>query len=192
MNIGTGHAKGIYTIFMNSGDIFSKGSLKVIVDKLRLRPDFLFGDNIVLYPSKKVSRYRRATTPSSVYHGIWCSHQALIVKSDLLRMHPFNYKHYPNGADTEFAFWLATKPGLNFKRIDEVLAIVQAEGNSDIKRIASLIEINRIRRVYFPDKCVRNTLSYIIDLFVARIKLTVKRALPENLLIKIYKLKYNG
>ena len=190
MNIGANLANGSFTVFMNSGDAFYEDAVSIILEESKEYCDAIYGNNIVHYPSKNFSRTRHAASPNQIYSGIWCSHQALIVKTKLLLQHPFNFHEYPNGADTEFAFWLACNPKIIFRRIDKVLAIVQAEGNSDIKRIESLNEIHRIRKIYFSNRQLRNSFLYFTELLMAKAKILVKQILPNVWLVKIYKFKY--
>lgn len=97
MNKGILMGEGLYTVFMNSGDIFySSSTLSMVyqaLDESSSDLDLLFG-GAVLYFGKSRSYLRRPIIAHRIiWHGLPANHQATYYRSALLRSYPFDLRY---------------------------------------------------------------------------------------------------
>lgn len=133
MNKGARLASGTWIIFMNAGDRFySSDALRDLLRGSGADADLLYGNHEVRYPGGS-SRIQRAASPSRLWKGMICSHQALLSKTELLRKTPFDANERITG---DFAYLLQQQvAGKRIVYRDVVVASILAGGLSDTRRV---------------------------------------------------------
>lgn len=124
MNKAIKMATGEYIIFMNSGDCFAN---KEVLRKVFTSPvkDIMYGNSIRVFKEKKIcERYRESRVWRILYlaYGRMVCHQSMIVRTELLKKHPFNL-NYNICADREFLAW-ATKKNCSCRYLDLAISVV--------------------------------------------------------------------
>jgi len=152
MNKAIKMATGEYIIFMNSGDWFAN---KDVLRKVFASPlmDIMYGNCIRVFKDKKVcERYRESRIWRILYlaYGMMVCHQSMIVRTELLKKHPFDLK-YKICADREFLAW-ATKKNCSCKYLDFTVSVVDnTEGLSSNQANKNVIrkETDCVIKKYF-------------------------------------------
>lgn len=134
MNKGVRHASGEWIVFMNAGDRFAhEEALSQLVNpEMARQTDLLYGSTIlerdfgtVLVRPRPLSYLQRKMA--------FC-HQAMAVRTALLREHPFDLR-FPVCADFEFVHWCYTS-GKRLREMDTTVAIFDGtKGNSRQHRL---------------------------------------------------------
>lgn len=86
MNKGIAHAKGEFTIFMNSGDEFASNDILTKVEKYGLNTDFIFGGTVKTKNGQQISNEKPEdiiTVYTLLYRSI--CHQSTFTKTTLLK-----------------------------------------------------------------------------------------------------------
>lgn len=100
MNKGIARATGDIIGFMNSDDWYADGAIAAIVDSFsKTDADIVYGKTIV--SKNGICQERINGSLNDICFGMVFCHQAVFVKSDLLRYHPFDIS-YKIVADYEF------------------------------------------------------------------------------------------
>jgi glycosyltransferase involved in cell wall biosynthesis len=143
MNRGLLLSGGEYLIFMNGGDIFvDRDVLERVSRAIRdTRPDIAYGGHIVAYPNE-IMRARPPGCHRRLWQGSQFSHQAAIIRSELLRARPYDTR-WRFASDFE-TFWTAFNSRKIFQKLDLPIAKVLAGGVSDTNRLAVIGEWQRI------------------------------------------------
>lgn len=138
MNKGIDLATGEWINFMNGGDVFyEKTSINDVFDNEDFSDvDIVYGNHQVVYPSGR-KRYAKAGLIKNIWKGSQFCHQASFVKTPYHKIHKFNLCT-KIVADFEF-FYNAWKKNAQCKFVDVVVALFEAGGVSDIKRIDSIV-----------------------------------------------------
>ena len=129
MNKGISLATGDWIYFLNAGDQFSGPEiLNEIVPQLN-QCDLAYGKHGADY-----GYFERVHTPGTLdelKHGMIFSHQAMFVRTDLLKKNPFDLQ-YKLASDYNFIYQLY-KEGKTFRQIENVVASLKAEGVSELQ-----------------------------------------------------------
>lgn len=143
MNKGIDLASGEWTIFMNAGDAFANNEIvSNIITHLNYDIDVLFGDCILKYPGFNI--IKKANKLEYLWKGMITTHQSIIIKTQLLKEHPFNV-NCKIGADFEQIYSLFEQ-NKKFKYIPVVISAVDTSGISNRKQSQSLYDhYNTIR-----------------------------------------------
>ena len=144
MNKGIQMAKGDYIIFMNSGDLLQADNL---IPLLKAQQDFdiVYGDTLIHY-TNGFERVAKASEVSELWKSLPFVHQSVLVKRELLQSNLFdlNYKYC---SDYELFCRLESKSA-SFKKVDQVIAQIEAGGVSDEKRDEATAEVFNISTSY--------------------------------------------
>jgi glycosyltransferase involved in cell wall biosynthesis len=182
MNKAIDVATGRWMIFINSGDTFSCPT--VVSDVLHTKysyADVIYGQYIVNYwnyAERKVIAGKR----TDLWKGNFTSHQAMFVRTTLMKAYHFNCE-FKSAADYELVAKLSTI-GYNFLYVPEVIAVISAGGMSDTRRFVAFSEYTKISTQYFPRKSSRICfLLKYVDLYFRSL---AKKILPSHIVNKIY------
>lgn len=137
MNKGVGMATGDYCIFMNAGDLFaSPTTLSEVVAEMN-GSDVAYGDIV------KNGRRKAALSPRNCHKMYYC-HQAVLVRTEVLRAYPFDIRHRFS-ADFKQAKQLYLA-GCTFQQLRVVVADYDTHGVSNTQRAAGLWDNIRVVR----------------------------------------------
>ena len=106
-----------------------------------------------------------------------CSHQSILIKSHILKKYPFDLK-YRIASDYN-TIYTAYKLGYKFKKVNEVIAEITANGLSDRKRILSLKERLDICHKY--SRSIKISAFYAAKMLEAIVKLALSKAVPNRI-----------
>ena len=144
MNKGVALAKGEWVLFMNAGDRFAASDvLSRIFGVEHANADILYGHHQRRYEAAGVTRLVPAEAPSVLPWRMHASHQAVLMRRELLLSHPFDISLL--AADYEVLLASLTL-GRRFALVDLVIASTEMGGLSDGARIKSLSERMAILR----------------------------------------------
>jgi glycosyltransferase involved in cell wall biosynthesis len=185
MNKGAHLAKGEWTMFLNSGDIFNNNHILTNIFKKSFEnKDIIYGDTIV---KQKNIKY---LVPSSIFSKTtsimpFC-HQSVIVKTDIVRKNKFSLK-YKYSSDFDFFSRCFVRKKI-FYNLNLTIATVLAKGLSDNSRQKVYSENIKILTKYNYSFFIIAKL-WFLKLFNF-IKDCVKYILPQNIILLILKFKY--
>ena len=186
MNKGIDRATGEWIIFMNAGDQFYSAN---VLDQLSLADDcdIIYGNSQVQYESG----FKRIAKPGKlekIWRGMSFTHQALIVRTDLTKMHTFNTSFkYCADFDQVFSFYNA---GKKFKYQDIIISIIEAGGVSDAKRHLATKEVYKINNSV--NNNIGMHLFFIFKILAGVIVINLKKLVPNQLRDAILKMKYRN
>lgn len=122
MNKGIEAATGDFILFLNAGDVFADE--RVLSDVAAFigehaEADAVYGDSEQIL---EYGRYRIKPAPERLNRTMSVSHQAIFVRTELLRAHPFDVRfHYAADYEQISALYLAGKKFLYFDRLISVV-----------------------------------------------------------------------
>lgn len=148
MNKAVDRARGEYVLFLNAGDAFAaEDTLERLLAVGTEQPDFLWGDceivgagRVVLDRADRMLRF--------LYRQMTVSHQSLVIRTDLLRTHPFDTT-LRVAADYEVLCWLVAGGRTGCYR-PVVVSRIEEEGFSSRNFFLGLAEKQTVSRRYFP------------------------------------------
>ncbi len=130
MNKGVSLCSGDYVAFLNADDWYPINSLDLVVGALlKTKLDYVFGD-MNLYDENTLVGKRK---PSNYKYGTPIGHQALFVRTNLMRENPFNIR-YKIAADYDFMIKLI-KMNKIYIQLDESLANFRIAGVSSLSNL---------------------------------------------------------
>ena len=146
MNKGVAAANSDWVIFMNAGDVFAAPD---VLSKIFARPhdgaDVLYGHHIRRYEKAGVTRQVPAEPPSVLPWRMHASHQAVLMRRELLLAHPFDISLLAADYEVLLAAFAA---GKSFEAVDVVIASTEMGGRSDTARLKSLRQRMTVLRRY--------------------------------------------
>lgn len=144
MNKGIKLASGKYILFMNSGDNFYHNDIVNSIfneDVLLKDYDVIYGDvNVV---SDNYASIVKGSKPSKL-NPMSFNHQAVFVRTQLMKVHPFDTK-YKICADKNF-FATIYDDNTMYYYADTVISEITAIGFSNSNRVKNLKEVKNIKR----------------------------------------------
>jgi len=186
MNKGTRAAKGAWVNFMNSQDLFFDSDvIKEIFNHNQADYDVIYGNVLISYPNGFL-RLAKPRSLSALWQGMICSHQAVFVRSELLKKMSFDLK-YKLAADFDLLYKLK-QTNHKFLYAGLTIAKTSSDGVSDQARIRAIKEYYQIVRK-FPTSIFCH-FHYNVRLIFTILKLGIKNYLPKNLVNFILRLKY--
>ncbi|MCB9225116.1 MAG: glycosyltransferase [Crocinitomicaceae bacterium] len=146
MNKGIQKANGLWCIFMNAGDCFQdQFDLSFLKD---LSADVVYGNSEIIY-ADGFKRIMKAGPLEQLWQGMSFTHQAVFVKTELLKDNPFELSYkYCADFDQLFKLYLTKK---NFQVMDQVVCSIEAGGISDSERHLATKEVWEINKKLNPD-----------------------------------------
>jgi hypothetical protein len=171
---------------MNAGDCFVDHKVvQEIFTPSRKEVDVIYGNHKVIY-ADGFERLQVAGKVRDLWKGMISSHQAVFLRIDLMRRHPFSLTE-PIGADFEMLFDAYTS-GARFCKSSVVIAIIRNQGLSDTQRIHSLISHWRVVRRHQVD--FRVMIFYTVAIIDMLGRQLIKKVLPYTWTSRIIKFKY--
>jgi glycosyltransferase involved in cell wall biosynthesis len=136
MNKGARSATGEWLLFMNSGDCFVDDE---VVEDIFREPvensDIIYGHVLWRYDRQNFSQTVRAASPETLPQRMFCSHQSLFARTQILRQHPFDLDLLIS--DYDFLVNCLSL-GKRFSLVDRTVAAITKGGRSDIARFLVL------------------------------------------------------
>lgn len=141
MNKGVSLATGQYLNFMNAGDGFYNEAVlqNVSCEIQKCNSDIFYGDVVVTekgYGKLSVGDDRQILERMSI------SHQAMFIKAQLLRNHPYDVK-YKSAADWDFTLSMKQE-NKSFYKMDLVIAYFSAGGVSTMNYQTNIDESSKV------------------------------------------------
>jgi glycosyltransferase involved in cell wall biosynthesis len=189
MNRGIRLAKGKWTLFLNAGDVFfDAGTLNSVMEFMEDKEiDALYGDSIADYNDFRI--YRKAGGFEDIWKGMVFSHQAVFMKTGLLKENPFNLE-FRIIADYELMLRCLRQPA-RVRQIPFPLAVCDASGISNRGQAKILCQYYRQAEKYGLLTPVRKLHYFSRYIILAMIDLG-RNILPERIylsIIKVIKMK---
>ncbi|EQB39190.1 hypothetical protein M947_08525 [Sulfurimonas hongkongensis] len=148
MNKAIDAATGEWINFMNAGDSFcEKNTLSEVIKNLDSNTDLICGDIYYLENNKKT--YRKAKGIDGGFNGIFCCHQALFTKTNIMKEKKFSLE-FPIAADYNFVLSCFVKK-YNFQFINFPIVDFLAGGFSEQENFRANIESIKILLDYSND-----------------------------------------
>lgn len=179
MNKGVAAATGDWVLFMNAGDRFAAPDvLTRIFSVPHEGADILYGHHTRHYPAERIDRLVRAEAPDVLPLRMHCSHQAMLMRRQLLVKRPFALDLLSADYDAILAAYVA---GRRFEMVDCVIALTAQGGRSDTARFRSLAE--RMMLVRRAGLMTLRTRLYYARLYIrTAIALGLRKVLPKGLI----------
>jgi len=176
MNKGVLLASREWVIFMNSGDVFANDHILGKAMKHTAQADLIYGSSA--YEVGGVKQTISSRPISEIWKGMPFSHQALIVKRELLAAHPFEIR-LNIAADYEFIAAMY-KGGRRFVDCGELIAVMDATGVSRERRLETYAEWAAVAKQYFdrPEVAAYHRRRRMME----RFKGPLRRLLPPKLI----------
>jgi glycosyltransferase involved in cell wall biosynthesis len=178
MNKGAAMATGEWVLFMNSGDQFADA--RVVSDIFThdvTADDIIYGHVIWRYEQQNFEHLTHAGLPETLPARMFCSHQSLFARTDLLRQFPFDLNLLISDYDF-LAHCLALRK--RFHLVDRVVAIITKGGRSDVARPLVLRQQQQVLARYGM-LTWRSRLEYPLIVIFNTISLMVREKLPIGL-----------
>lgn len=167
-NKGTKHARGEYSIYMNSGDSFYADDVLEQIFKKDIDADIIYGSWMLIFEDgkTKVGRAPEAADLAYFYDDNMC-HQSMLIKTEAVRNRPYD-ESFRIYADWEE--WLALyMQGKTFQRIDTIVCnfvvggISTGDNASEKLKAERKAEIKRINERYY-DKTLQKTMKRVVPI----------------------------
>ena len=177
MNKGVDRAGGEWVLFLNAGDVFCDSEvLKSVVQDIPPDAEVVYGGHQEDYESGYRS-IRTAGPISDLWKGMIFSHQAMLVKTSLIKRYKFNVASRI-AADYEFIYSLYQQRR-RFHRSQIVISRVLADGFSASRNLRLTLDQWRIARNY-TDQPVMIDLYHLTKLAGVCIKNMLKKVMPRR------------
>lgn len=185
MNKGVALAKGKYCIFINAGDHF-------ISDDILFQIHTAFSDFEILYGDTEINYHDFTRTASALpLNTFWKAlpfvHQSVIVKTSLLKDHPFDL-NWRYCADYELLASMY-KAGNTFQYLNKTISVVMAGGASDINRTKATSEVFSISKKIFRIGFLKK-INFRFRIFTGWIIIGIKKIFPKKANGKLARVKY--
>jgi putative colanic acid biosynthesis glycosyltransferase len=147
MNKGMQMSKGDYLLFMNSGDCFATNNiLEQVKNFTGDQYHFIYGDSEDVTSFGNVL-YKVSKPYTTLYRGMFASHQAMFFKSSVLADQKYRWEEFPVTADYAFiAEFLLKCKAENVKYMDIPYCRFMLGGTNELHRYKALKEDFRIRK----------------------------------------------
>lgn len=172
MNKGISRAKGIYLIFLNSGDCFDSDTVlenSMAIIEANKYPAFVYGDSVDISENGS-SYYRTAKNYKKNWKGMITQHQAMFFNKEKLGdlMYPEDYK-----LSGDYAFISSVLKGLDdfdILYLNFSVCKFSMGGLNESKRFDALKEDFKIRKNIIKIPLIVNSILYLLHFTHAVIK----------------------
>ncbi|MBK7130550.1 MAG: glycosyltransferase [Crocinitomicaceae bacterium] len=185
MNKGIAQAKGKYCIFMNAGDHFCEDDILFHIHTTVSEFDVLYGDTEINYHD--FTRTAKALPLEKFWKSLPFVHQSVIVKTSLLKDHPFDLT-WRYCADYEQLASLYKK-NHSFQYLNKTISVVMAGGASDMNRTKATREVFSIAKKIFNIGFAKK-INFRFRIFSGWLINGVKKILPKKANGKLARAKY--
>ncbi|MCT7530915.1 glycosyltransferase family 2 protein [Aliarcobacter cryaerophilus] len=149
MNKGIDIATGEWINFMNAGDSFVEFStISNVINNLDKNTDIVAGD--IYYLENGKSTYKKSHNLDKKFNGMFCFHQTMFTKIELLKKYKFNTS-FKIAADYYFTLKCAMN-NYNFQFVDFAVANFLSGGISETNKIQAKIEDLFVQSHYIKNK----------------------------------------
>ena len=146
MNKGVAAATGEWLLFMNSGDFFADEMVVADVFSGQLeRCDIVYGHVVWRYERQEFEQIVRAESPEILPKRMFCSHQSLFARTELLRQYPLNLMLLISDYDFLVRCVSLRK---QFLLVDRTIAVITKGGRSDVARPVVLRQQQQVLAKY--------------------------------------------
>ena len=167
-NKGTQHARGEYSIYMNSGDSFYADDVLENIFKKEIFADIIYGNWMLIFEDGKTREGRAPEAADLAYFfdDNMC-HQSMLIKTEAVKARPYDesFRIYADWDE-----WLALyMQGKTFERIDTIVCNFAVGGISTGDNASEKLkkerkeEIKRINERYF-DIPLRKTMKRVVPI----------------------------
>lgn len=135
MNKGIAHAGGDYCLFMNSGDCFASDKVLAELEELEFSADIIAGNTLVLTDPPHQKTAPEAVSLRFLFNESLC-HQSVLIKTDLLRKHPYD-EQLKIVSDRKFFLQTLIFDNVSYQAVPVEIAAYDVSGYSAKNRFAS-------------------------------------------------------
>lgn len=135
MNKGIAHAGGDYCLFMNSGDCFASDKVLAELDEMGPSADIIAGNTLVLTDPPHQKTAPEAVSLRFLFNESLC-HQSVLIKTDLLRKHPYD-EQLKIVSDRKFFLQTLIFDNVSYQAVPVEIAAYDVSGYSAKNRFAS-------------------------------------------------------
>ena len=161
---------------MNCGDRFASVDVLKIIEQSITRPDIIYGDAIIQYPTFDALYPKHPLT--KIWKKMPFCHQATFAKRALLAEHPFDL-NYRLSADYDFLYKMYTK-NKKFEYIDKVICFFDFKDS--ISKRNPAISIAERRQIALKNKfTIWRWLYYFFFTLYIELSVVIKRIIGNSI-----------
>lgn len=186
MNIAASHAKGEWIYYLQSDDQLLNADVfaKVAPYLENTTADVVYGTALMKF-DWEVTKTLKAHPISSMWRHMPFCHQAMFQRVKLAQQYPFDLSMLP-AADYDQVYKLYSL-GYKFETMPVTVAILDAGGMSDAKRIEGLKKVGQIKRRY--DSNAYHHMLHSLYTAKSAFNLKLKQLLPTAIVKRIFKIR---
>ena len=140
MNKAISIAKGEWINFLNAGDQYTANdTVSDVFEQLKESSILICGGTNSVDGTQQLQYQEKALDLSHIWKKMLCSHQAMFVKTELMKKHNFNI-HYQYSADVDFFMKLSLSDD-NFQIIDKYIINFLIDGCSQENHTKAHLEV---------------------------------------------------
>ena len=174
MNKGVKVAHGDYCIFMNSGDEFYSADVIEKINNIEFDEDIVCGD--ICFGESNISPNPETVTMRTFYkHTLY--HQASLIKTELLREHPYD-ETMRSAADWKFFMHELVFRNATYQHVPIVIARFEMGGISTVNSDVSHQEVQSELKNCFPERVLADYEDYVFGHSSYRRMFTMVEKIP--------------
>lgn len=154
MNKGIAHAGGDYCLFMNSGDCFASDKVLAELEELESSADIIAGNTLVLTDPPHQKTAPEAVSLRFLFNESLC-HQSVLIKTDLLRKHPYD-EQLKIVSDRKFFLQTLIFDNVSYQAVPVEIAAYDVSGYSAKNRFASEQEWQDTLEKMVPERILQD------------------------------------
>jgi len=167
MNKGVSIATGEWVNFMNAGDAFYRPTtIAEVIEAMPPSADLVYGHTY--YKENEKLTLITTYNVEDLWMSMICSHQSLLVRTDILKKHPFNIR-YKISSDFDFIYYCYVNR-YRFFDTKKIIAVHAVDGVSEQNIITRMMERWRIVNSYTPSLKVN---IFYVKLLFRKVKRTL-------------------
>ncbi len=188
MNKGIMHARGIWSLFLNTGDIFaSENTLATLLDilvKIKKPYELIVGRYKELWNEQEVIKSTKSLL--CMPENMPTSHQAMFFKTTVLKQHPFDTTFKVCADACQVASFIQSNHFALY--INTIISVVASDGYSTAHFPTMMKERRRIQKMFYPS--MKKYCIMTVYIAVEYSKKYLRKFLPRLLQRAIRNLKY--